>query len=218
MSANNADKRHVQHAINLVEGHGDTVIRWHYSIKSNEFDVVIIISGEHNSKMIHACWGRYSPNEDLDISEVDTDDNDDHKVYLGRGLYGFIEDFNRSPIYLMLCPDLDKYRGSDSLDSYLSNEDDKGAAFIKFDSCDTELHDEDDYEKMHGYIDLEMITNTCCYKYHAMSGREGFRCKENQNIGSSSTSVASITNYIDTPSASTSVDEDLSLLLLRRVR
>lgn len=218
MSANNADKRHVQNAINLIEGHGHTVVRWHPRMKPNEFNTAIIISGEHNSEMIHSCWGVYTPNKNLNIEDVNADDNDDHKVYLGRGLYSFIEQFNKSSIYLMLYPDVDECESSSSVESYFSNQDDKGAAFIKFDYSDTELHDEDDYEKFHGYIDLEMISHTCCYKYHAMAGREGFSCKENENIGSSTTSVSSIMLSDLTDDSSSSTSGDLSLLLLRRVK
>ena len=201
MPANNADQRHVKMAINLVEQHGHQVVRWYNGITDSSFDTAIIISGDHNKDVIYQLWKRY---EDDRMLRALNDADDD--VYLGKGLYSFIENTKNS-VHLMLYPDLDT---SDFEEQYLKNEDRYGPAFITFDHSDLEEYDEDDYKLKYGLINLSIISDETARMYHTLSQHLGFQVEGNHKIQNKNVIV--------------SIDEELipvsevNLLLLRRCR
>lgn len=201
MPANNADERHVKMAINLVEQHGHEVVRWYNGINDNSFDTAIIIPGDHNKDVIYQLWKRYE--DDRNLKELS---NTQFDVYLGKGLYSFIEETEK-PVHLMLYPDFDE---TDFEEDYLKNKDRYGPAFITFDASDIEQEDEDDYKLRYGYINLSVISDETARMYHTLSQHLGFQVEGNHDIQHENVTV--------------SVDEEvipvseINLLLLRRCR
>lgn len=196
LPANNAPEFQVEVMEHLIKSTGNQVLRWHHSLKEDDYDIAVFVAGEHNEDVIRALYNLYERDESIEFDEYEDDEFD---IYIGKGLHSFAST-SLKPCYLLLAPK--ETDSADLKDVFRNNKGNRGPAFLMFDRSDISIHNLTDYTKRYATLNPYYFDDSTAYGFETMIKENGGSCQ-------AMATKAELVLEIPRP-------ETLSLLLLRR--